>query len=172
MEWVEIRIIISAPNKADSTCCHRKPILPKRVARLSSVSGAAIRRRRRRRMENADVFLGLHDFLERMRQPTAADFVKAIKRFYFTIINIRISFFPRFRLESLKFSVSVCYLQIAILLCLLICSNKWHVLSAFFLLIDFDVILWLSVYLLYLSIQHVNSFSEMHRGEDLDFDGF
>ncbi|KAG8660438.1 hypothetical protein MANES_02G158500v8 [Manihot esculenta] len=30
-------------------------------------------------MENADVFLGLHDFLERMRQPTAADFVKSIK---------------------------------------------------------------------------------------------
>ncbi|KAJ7965634.1 Vacuolar protein sorting-associated protein 9A [Quillaja saponaria] len=32
-------------------------------------------------MENADVFLGLHDFLERMRQPSAADFVKAIKSF-------------------------------------------------------------------------------------------
>jgi hypothetical protein len=32
-------------------------------------------------MENADVFSGLHDFLERMRQPAAADFVKAIKRF-------------------------------------------------------------------------------------------
>lgn len=42
-------------------------------------------------MENADVFLGLHDFLERMRQPAAADFVKAIKRFVFaftfTLIN-------------------------------------------------------------------------------------
>lgn len=37
----------------------------------------------RGRMENADVFLGLHDFLERMRQPSAADFVKAIKRFFF-----------------------------------------------------------------------------------------
>nr|GMD46658.1 vacuolar protein sorting-associated protein 9A-like [Ipomoea batatas] len=39
-------------------------------------------------MENADVFgsstapLTWHDFLERMRQPSAADFVKAIKRYY------------------------------------------------------------------------------------------
>ena len=39
-----------------------------------------------RRMENADTFasstapLTWHDFLERMRQPSAADFVKAIKR--------------------------------------------------------------------------------------------
>ncbi|KAI4307331.1 hypothetical protein L6164_030532 [Bauhinia variegata] len=32
-------------------------------------------------MENTDVFLGLHDFLERMRQPSAADLVKAIKSF-------------------------------------------------------------------------------------------
>ncbi|CAI0408253.1 unnamed protein product [Linum tenue] len=32
-------------------------------------------------MENADVFLGLHDFLERMKQPSAADFVKSIKRY-------------------------------------------------------------------------------------------
>lgn len=32
-------------------------------------------------MENADASSGLHDFLERMRQPAAADFVKAIKRF-------------------------------------------------------------------------------------------
>ncbi|XVF39430.1 hypothetical protein PTKIN_Ptkin01aG0034000 [Pterospermum kingtungense] len=31
-------------------------------------------------MENADVFLGLQDFLERMRQPSASDFVKSIKR--------------------------------------------------------------------------------------------
>jgi hypothetical protein len=32
-------------------------------------------------MENVDVFLGLHDFLERMRQPSAADLVKSIKRY-------------------------------------------------------------------------------------------
>ncbi|CAN1746119.1 Vacuolar protein sorting-associated protein 9A [Linum perenne] len=32
-------------------------------------------------MESSDVFLGLHDFLERMRQPSAADFVKSIKRY-------------------------------------------------------------------------------------------
>lgn len=38
-------------------------------------------------MENADVFLGLHDFLERMRQPTAADFVKSIKRFFYLSLS-------------------------------------------------------------------------------------
>jgi hypothetical protein len=38
-------------------------------------------------MENVDVFLGLHDFLERMRQPAAADFVKAIKRFVLFVLN-------------------------------------------------------------------------------------
>ncbi|KAK4276783.1 hypothetical protein QN277_014891 [Acacia crassicarpa] len=38
-------------------------------------------------MENADVFLGLHDFLERMRQPSAADFVKAIKSFIVSFSN-------------------------------------------------------------------------------------
>ncbi|XP_022746983.1 vacuolar protein sorting-associated protein 9A-like [Durio zibethinus] len=32
-------------------------------------------------MENADIFLGLQDFLERMRQPSAAEFVKSIKSF-------------------------------------------------------------------------------------------
>lgn len=41
-------------------------------------------------MENADVFLGLHDFLERMRQPAAADFVKAIKRSVILLISISI----------------------------------------------------------------------------------
>lgn len=41
---------------------------------------------RRRRMENADVFLGLQDFLERMRQPSAAEFVKAIKRFLWALM--------------------------------------------------------------------------------------
>ncbi|KAF7829886.1 Vacuolar protein sorting-associated protein 9A [Senna tora] len=51
---------------------------------FSSVSAAASRRRR---MENADVFLGLHDFLERMRQPSAADFVKAIKSFIVSFSN-------------------------------------------------------------------------------------
>ncbi|GLT69470.1 hypothetical protein SLA2020_416180 [Shorea laevis] len=38
-------------------------------------------------MENADVFLGLHDFLERMRQPSAADFVKSIKSFIVSFLN-------------------------------------------------------------------------------------
>ncbi|KAL5846680.1 hypothetical protein ACOSQ3_010204 [Xanthoceras sorbifolium] len=38
-------------------------------------------------MENTDVFLGLHDFLERMRQPSAADFVKSIKSFIVSISN-------------------------------------------------------------------------------------
>ncbi|TQE08871.1 hypothetical protein C1H46_005485 [Malus baccata] len=38
-------------------------------------------------MENADVFLGLHDFLERMRQPSAADFVKSIKSFIVSFTN-------------------------------------------------------------------------------------
>ncbi|KAL5076591.1 hypothetical protein RYX36_015575 [Vicia faba] len=37
-------------------------------------------------MENADV-LGLQDFLERMRQPAAADFVKAIKSFIVSFSN-------------------------------------------------------------------------------------
>ncbi|KAG6579007.1 Vacuolar protein sorting-associated protein 9A, partial [Cucurbita argyrosperma subsp. sororia] len=38
-------------------------------------------------MENADVFLGLHDFLERMRRPTALDFVKSIKSFIVSFSN-------------------------------------------------------------------------------------
>ncbi|PPD93822.1 hypothetical protein GOBAR_DD09173 [Gossypium barbadense] len=38
-------------------------------------------------MENADVFLGLQDFLERMRQPSAADFVKSIKSFIVSFSN-------------------------------------------------------------------------------------
>ncbi|KDP32736.1 hypothetical protein JCGZ_12028 [Jatropha curcas] len=38
-------------------------------------------------MESADVFLGLHDFLERMRQPSAADFVKSIKSFIVSFSN-------------------------------------------------------------------------------------
>ncbi|KAE8718661.1 Vacuolar protein sorting-associated protein 9A [Hibiscus syriacus] len=38
-------------------------------------------------MENSDVFLGLQDFLERMRQPTAADFVKSIKSFIVSFSN-------------------------------------------------------------------------------------
>ncbi|KAF7816913.1 vacuolar protein sorting-associated protein 9A-like [Senna tora] len=38
-------------------------------------------------MENADVLLGLQDFLERMRQPSAADFVKAIKSFIVSFSN-------------------------------------------------------------------------------------
>ncbi|XP_047179224.1 vacuolar protein sorting-associated protein 9A-like [Vigna umbellata] len=38
-------------------------------------------------MENADVFLGLQDFLERMRQPSAAEFVKAIKSFIVSFSN-------------------------------------------------------------------------------------
>ncbi|GLT41380.1 hypothetical protein SLA2020_154470 [Shorea laevis] len=38
-------------------------------------------------MENADVFLGLHDFLDRMRHPSAADFVKAIKSFIVSFSN-------------------------------------------------------------------------------------
>ncbi|PON76632.1 VPS9 domain containing protein [Parasponia andersonii] len=38
-------------------------------------------------MENADVFLGLHDFLERMRNPSAADFVKSIKSFIVSFSN-------------------------------------------------------------------------------------
>lgn len=38
-------------------------------------------------MENSDVFLGLHDFLERMRQPSAADFVKSIKSFIVSFSN-------------------------------------------------------------------------------------
>lgn len=38
-------------------------------------------------MENADASSGLHDFLERMRQPAAADFVKAIKSFIVSFSN-------------------------------------------------------------------------------------
>lgn len=38
-------------------------------------------------MENADVFLGLHDFLERMHQPSAANFVKAIRSFIVSFSN-------------------------------------------------------------------------------------
>ncbi|XP_065881390.1 vacuolar protein sorting-associated protein 9A-like isoform X1 [Euphorbia lathyris] len=39
-------------------------------------------------MENADIFLRLRDFLERMRQPSAADFVKSLKRFIVSFSNI------------------------------------------------------------------------------------
>ncbi|XP_068344873.1 vacuolar protein sorting-associated protein 9A-like [Pyrus communis] len=38
-------------------------------------------------MENTDVFLGLQDFLERMRQPSAADLVKSIKSFIVSFSN-------------------------------------------------------------------------------------
>ncbi|KAK7410564.1 hypothetical protein VNO78_01437 [Psophocarpus tetragonolobus] len=38
-------------------------------------------------MENTDVFLGLQDFLDRMRQPSAAEFVKAIKSFIVSFSN-------------------------------------------------------------------------------------
>jgi hypothetical protein len=38
-------------------------------------------------MENTDVFLGLHDFLERMRKPSAGDFVKSIKSFIVSFSN-------------------------------------------------------------------------------------
>ncbi|KAL3736644.1 hypothetical protein ACJRO7_025566 [Eucalyptus globulus] len=38
-------------------------------------------------MENADVILGLHDFLERMRQPSASDIVKSIKSFIVSFTN-------------------------------------------------------------------------------------
>ncbi|KAI6690859.1 hypothetical protein NL676_027687 [Syzygium grande] len=38
-------------------------------------------------MENADVVLGLHDFLERMRQPSASDIVKSIKSFIVSFTN-------------------------------------------------------------------------------------
>ncbi|KAJ8762976.1 hypothetical protein K2173_023105 [Erythroxylum novogranatense] len=38
-------------------------------------------------MENADVFLGLQDFLERMRQPSASDFVRSIKSFIVSFSN-------------------------------------------------------------------------------------
>ncbi|KAL6179566.1 hypothetical protein ACLB2K_051079 [Fragaria x ananassa] len=38
-------------------------------------------------IENADVFTGLHDFLERMRQPSASDFVKSIKSFIVSFSN-------------------------------------------------------------------------------------
>ncbi|PRQ21583.1 putative VPS9 domain-containing protein [Rosa chinensis] len=38
-------------------------------------------------MENADVFTGLHEFLERMRQPSASDFVKSIKSFIVSFTN-------------------------------------------------------------------------------------
>ncbi|KAL4603976.1 hypothetical protein ACB092_10G162300 [Castanea dentata] len=38
-------------------------------------------------MENSDGFLGLHDFLDRMRQPSAADFVKSIKSFIVSFSN-------------------------------------------------------------------------------------
>ncbi|KAK3427541.1 hypothetical protein EUGRSUZ_F03739 [Eucalyptus grandis] len=40
-----------------------------------------------RAMENADVILGLHDFLERMRQPSASDIVKSIKSFIVSFTN-------------------------------------------------------------------------------------
>ncbi|KAM6593319.1 hypothetical protein CsatA_001022 [Cannabis sativa] len=38
-------------------------------------------------MENTDVFLGLQDFLERMRNPSAAEFVKSIKSFIVSFSN-------------------------------------------------------------------------------------
>ncbi|XP_050376202.1 vacuolar protein sorting-associated protein 9A-like [Argentina anserina] len=38
-------------------------------------------------MENADVFTGLQEFLERMRQPSASDFVKSIKSFIVSFSN-------------------------------------------------------------------------------------
>ncbi|XP_010507992.1 PREDICTED: vacuolar protein sorting-associated protein 9A-like [Camelina sativa] len=38
-------------------------------------------------MENTDAFLGLHDFLERMRKPSAGDFVKSIKSFIVSFSN-------------------------------------------------------------------------------------
>ncbi|XVF36828.1 hypothetical protein REPUB_Repub19eG0092000 [Reevesia pubescens] len=38
-------------------------------------------------MENANVFFGLQDFLERMRQPSASDFVKSIKSFIVSFSN-------------------------------------------------------------------------------------
>ncbi|XP_048598420.1 vacuolar protein sorting-associated protein 9A isoform X1 [Brassica napus] len=38
-------------------------------------------------MENIDVFPGLHDFLERMRKPSAGDFVKSIKSFIVSFSN-------------------------------------------------------------------------------------
>ncbi|KAG6655616.1 vacuolar protein sorting-associated protein 9A-like isoform X1 [Carya illinoinensis] len=38
-------------------------------------------------MENADVFLGLQDFLDRMKQPSAADLVKSIKSFIVSFSN-------------------------------------------------------------------------------------
>ncbi|GMJ15161.1 ARABIDOPSIS THALIANA VACUOLAR PROTEIN SORTING 9A [Hibiscus trionum] len=38
-------------------------------------------------MENVDVFVGLQDFLARMRQPTASDFVKSIKSFIVSFSN-------------------------------------------------------------------------------------
>ncbi|KAJ4883164.1 Vacuolar protein sorting-associated protein 9A [Raphanus sativus] len=38
-------------------------------------------------MENTDVFPGLHDFLERMRKPSAGDFVKSIKSFIVSFSN-------------------------------------------------------------------------------------
>ncbi|CAL1390362.1 unnamed protein product [Linum trigynum] len=38
-------------------------------------------------MEKADVFLGLHDFLDRMRQSSAADLVKSIKSFIVSFSN-------------------------------------------------------------------------------------
>lgn len=39
-------------------------------------------------MENTDVFPGLHDFLERMRKPSAGDFVKSIKRFSYLSMRL------------------------------------------------------------------------------------
>ncbi|VVB13784.1 unnamed protein product [Arabis nemorensis] len=38
-------------------------------------------------MENTDVFSGVHDFLERMRKPSAADLVKSIKSFIVSFSN-------------------------------------------------------------------------------------
>ncbi|CAF1788521.1 BnaC09g47180D [Brassica napus] len=38
-------------------------------------------------MENIDVFPGLHDFFERMRKPSAGDFVKSIKSFIVSFSN-------------------------------------------------------------------------------------
>ena len=69
-------------------------------------------------MENADVFLGLHDFLERMRQPSAADFVKSIKRYFSHSHSIpSISYNPNQSSIQLFF---VLLLLIAKILCFLI----------------------------------------------------
>ncbi|KAJ0025181.1 hypothetical protein Pint_08258 [Pistacia integerrima] len=74
------------------TCCSiwRHHTLLKLSAALSSLQALIIFFQQSdggSSMENADVFLGLHDFLERMRQPSAADFVKSIKSFIVSFSN-------------------------------------------------------------------------------------